>query len=429
MSSRYDADAEQGVIGAVLRDERVINDFTLNAEDFHLPKHEQLWHLINQEHRVGNPITPIGISQRLIASPITGIDGDYLKDCIDKAPADNAVPHVADMLKALANLRRVARIGIKINADATTANWEDANQIIDNARSDLDQTANAATGIKTRTFSDALADAIEIWDNPRPRGIPTGWPELDELFNGGWRPGNLTVIGARPAVGKSLVAGTAAIAAAQHGVGFFSLEMLEEEVTARMSSAAQDIWLSKFNNSKLTDTDWKKVAQLAERSRSWPLFIESNSQMSMAQIRATVRTWQRKHPVPLVIIDYLQLVQPADRNESRERQVARVAEDCKHLAKEFDTHVIALAQVNRNSTQGETRPPRVSDLRESGGIEAFADNIILLHREHDNSDMITFIVGKNRHGKTENIDLVWRPHVASVSSPAQNIPNHESFIA
>lgn len=429
MTSRYDAEAEQGVIGAVLRDERVLDDFVLNGEDFHLPKHEQLWNLILSEHRAGNPITPIGISQRLISNPIRGLDAAYLHICIEQAPVDTAVPHVADMLKALANLRRVARIGIKINTDATNANWEDANQIIDNARSDLDQTANAATGIKTRTFSDALSDAIEIWDNPRPRGIPTGWPELDELFNGGWRPGNLTVVGARPAVGKSLVAGTAAISAAQHGVGFFSLEMLEEEVTARMSAAAQDIWLNKFNNSALTDTDWKKVAQLAERSREWPLFIESDSQMSMAQIRATVRTWQRKHPVPLFIIDYLQLVQPADRNESRERQVARVAEDCKHLAKEFNTHVIALAQVNRNSTQGEMRPPRVSDLRESGGIEAFADNIILLHREQDDSEMITFIVGKNRHGKTENIDLVWRPHIATVSSPAQNVPNHQSNIA
>lgn len=429
MTSRYDAEAEQGVIGAVLRDERVLDDFVLNGEDFHLPKHEQLWNLILSEHRAGNPITPIGISQRLISNPIRGLDAAYLHICIEQAPVDTAVPHVADMLKALANLRRVARIGIKINTDATNANWEDANQIIDNARSDLDQTANAATGIKTRTFSDALSDAIEIWDNPRPRGIPTGWPELDELFNGGWRPGNLTVVGARPAVGKSLVAGTAAISAAQHGVGFFSLEMLEEEVTARMSAAAQDIWLNKFNNSALTDTDWKKVAQLAERSREWLLFIESDSQMSMAQIRATVRTWQRKHPVPLVIIDYLQLVQPADRNESRERQVARVAEDCKHLAKEFNTHVIALAQVNRNSTQGEMRPPRVSDLRESGGIEAFADNIILLHREQDDSEMITFIVGKNRHGKTENIDLVWRPHIATVSSPAQNVPNHQSNIA
>lgn len=428
MTSRHDEQAEQAIIGAVLRDERIINDFVLSGDDFHFPKHEQLWHLIQEEYRKGNPLTPTTLGQRLVTSPIRGIDIDYLHNCVNQSPHDQAIPHLADMLRSLANLRRIARIGTKINNDAMTADWENAEQVIDDARSDLDKTANQATGINVRTFSDALAEAIDIWENPRPRGIPTGWPEVDDLFNGGWRPGNFTVIGARPAVGKSLVAGTAAVAAAHHGVGFFSLEMQEEEVTARMAAAAQDIHVGKLNNSRLTERDWQEVANLAARSKNWPVFIETNSQISMAQIRATIRTWQRKHPVPLVIIDYLQLVQPADRTESRERQVSRIAEDCKHISKEFNTHVIALAQVNRNNVSGDQRPPRVSDLRESGGIEAHADNIILLHREADDEN-ITFIVGKNRHGKTENIDLVWRPHIANVSSPTGNIPNHKTNAA
>jgi replicative DNA helicase len=139
----------------------------------------------------------------------------------------------------------------------------------------------------------------------------------------------------------------------------------------------------------------------------------------MAQIRAQVRTWKRRGPVPLIIIDYLQLVAPADTREQRERQVARIAEDMKHLAKEFDTHVLALAQVNRGSTQRADTRPTMADLRESGGIEAHADNIILLHRDDEEMEgEIEFIIEKNRHGETGKIRLAWRPHFGSVNSMA-----------
>lgn len=429
MQPRHDPEAEKAIIGAVLVDERVMDEFVISPEDFYLPAHEQLWALISSEKRAGRPVQALTLTQKLVAHPISGVGTEYLYQCMEDVTTASVAPHYADIIKGLANLRRISEVGTKLINASQSADWEGSEQTLDNARADLDKAANAATGIKVRTFSDALREAVDVWENPRPRGMSTGWPEVDELFNGGWRPGNLTVIGARPAVGKSLVAGCAAIASAESGVGFFSLEMLEEEVIARMTAAAQDIKLSKINNSRLDDDDWQKIVRLAKRSADWPVYIETNSQISMAQIRATLRTWQRRGPVPLVIIDYLQLVRPADRGESRERQVARVAEDCKHLAKEFNTHVIALAQVNRNSAQGEQREPRPSDLRESGGIEAFADNIILLHRERDDDENIKFIVGKNRHGRTGDINLVFRPHIAAVSSPAQNFPNHESRIA
>lgn len=419
MQARYDLSAEKAIIGATFLDQRIMDEFTISAEDFYQPSHEQLWRVLVAEHRQGRPIQPHTIDQALVPNPITGINLVYLHECLSEVTTATVAPHFANIVKGLASLRRIADVGSTLITNSQTSGWDNADQAIDDARATLDQVAASATGIRVRTFADALKDAVYVWSNPQERGTPTGWVDLDWKMNGGWHPGQITIIGARPAVGKSMVAGSAAVANATTGVGFFSLEMRELEVVSRISSAAQNIQLKNLNKGELSESDWDKVATLAGRSVEWPLYVEDNSMLSMAQIRAHVRTWKRRGPLKVVVIDYLQLVRPADRSDSRERQVSRIAEDCKHLAKEFDIHVIALAQVNRQNTQRQDPRPTMSDLRESGGIEAFADNIILLHRDDNSEGEIEFIIAKNRHGETGTINLAWRPHYSSVSSMAR----------
>lgn len=419
MQARYDLSAEKAIIGATFLDQRIMDEFTISAEDFYQPSHEQLWRVLVAEHRQGRPIQPHTIDQALVPNPITGINLVYLHECLSEVTTATVAPHFANIVKGLASLRRIADVGSTLITNSQTSGWDNADQAIDDARATLDQVAASATGIRVRTFADALKDAVDVWSNPQERGTPTGWVDLDWKMNGGWHPGQITIIGARPAVGKSMVAGSAAVANATTGVGFFSLEMRELEVVSRISSAAQNIQLKNLNKGELSESDWDKVATLAGRSVEWPLYVEDNSMLSMAQIRAHVRTWKRRGPLKVVVIDYLQLVRPADRSDSRERQVSRIAEDCKHLAKEFNIHVIALAQVNRQNTQRQDPRPTMSDLRESGGIEAFADNIILLHRDDNSEGEIEFIIAKNRHGETGTINLAWRPHYSSVSSMAR----------
>lgn len=427
---RQDIDAERAVIGAAMLDQRVLEDINLKGEDFYRPQHEQLWDLILMECRAGRPVTPLALVQKLITAPIAGLEATYLHECMNAAPVRGAVPHYAGIVTGLARLRRLADVGVKLQQMSLSSAWDETEQILDDARAVLDSTANEATGIRVRTFADALESAIDLWSSPKGKSYPTGWSDLDRMFNGGWHPGQLTIMGARPAIGKSLVAGCAAVAASGYGVGFFSLEMKEHEVVGRMTAASEGVNLQHLNSFDLTESDWSKVARLRTKSAEWPVYIEELSRTTMAQIRATVRTWRRRGPIPLIIIDYLQLVAPADTREQRERQVARIAEDCKHLAKEFDTHVLALAQVNRGSTQRTDLRPTMADLRESGGIEAHADNIILLHR--DDKEMegeIELIIEKNRHGETGKIHLAWRPHFASVSSMAHGINDHQYGIA
>lgn len=416
---RQDIDAERAVIGAVMVDHRNLDNIHLKPEDFFLPIHDQLWHLIITEARAGKPFTALALSQKLVSEPILGMEPMYLHECMNAAPY-GMTEHYAGIVAGVARLRRLADVGIKLQQAAASAAWDTTEQVLDDARAVLDETANEAAGISVRTFADALESAIDLWSSPKGKSYPTGWSELDRKFNGGWHPGQLTIMGARPAVGKSLVAGCAAVAATGYGVGFFSLEMKEHEVVGRMTAASEGIDLHHLNSFDLNESDWSKVARLRSKSAEWPVYIEELSRTSMAQIRAQVRTWKRRGPLPLVIIDYLQLVSPADAREQRERQVARIAEDCKHLAKEFDTHVLALAQVNRGSTQRTDPRPTMADLRESGGIEAHADNIILLHRSDDMEGEIEFIIEKNRHGETGKINLAWRPHFASVNSMASD---------
>lgn len=427
---RQDVDAERAVLGAVLLDQRALDEISLKAEAFYRPQHEHLWQLMLTEARAGRPVSALTISQKLISQPIAGLDAAYLHQCMEGAPVKSAAAHYAEIVTGTARLRRLADVGARLQQMAGTAGWDETESVLDGARRTLDATANEASGIRVRTFADALEDAIDLWSSPKGRSFPTGWSELDHRFNGGWHPGQLTVMGARPAVGKSLVAGCAAVAASAYGVGFFSLEMKEHEVVGRMAAASEGIDLHKINSHTLGEPEWAKISRLTAKASQWPVYIEEASRITMAQIRATVRTWSRRGPLPLVIIDYLQLCAPADPRDMRERQVSRIAEDCKHLAKEFDTHVLALAQVNRGSTQRADPRPTMADLRESGGIEAHADNIILLHRDDQEMEgEIELIIEKNRHGETGKIRLAWRPHFASVNSMAHGASDFRHGVA
>ncbi|MFQ4148262.1 DnaB-like helicase C-terminal domain-containing protein [Arthrobacter sp. LAPM80] len=427
---RQDADAEMALIGAAMMYPRIMDDIQMDSQDFFRPQHEQLWDLIVAEHRAGHPFTPSDLTQRLISAPIQGLHPSYLHKCTAVAPVAGAATYKAQTITGLARLRRLALVGMKLQAEAAQAPWDETEAVLDKARAVLDETANAASDVVVRTFADALQSAIKLWTSPDGDSYPTGWHELDRKFNGGWHPGQVTVIGARPAVGKSLLAGCAAVAAATYGAGFFSLEMKEHEVVGRMAASAMGIDLHRINAHELNPQDWDKIKRLAETSASWPVYIQEASRITMAQIRATVRTWMRRGHVPLIIIDYLQLCAPADRTESRERQVSRIAEDCKHLAKEFNTHVLVLAQVNRASTNRTDSRPTMADLRESGGIEAHADNIILLHRDDTGMEgEIELILEKNRHGETGKIRLAWRPHFASVNSMAPEPGDYQHGIA
>lgn len=418
----HDGDLERTTLGAAMMYPKVIDDLPIVPEDFHEVRHEELYRLIVKQARLGEPTDPVALAPEAVS--INGVTAGYVHEVYAAAPSwEGQAASYARRVAGLARGRAVRSIAARLDQAVGEKPWDGIDAVLDAVRAELDGVVAKASGVQVRSLADVLADSMKTWSTPQDRRVwPTGWEELDDMLNGGWKPGQVTVLGARPAVGKSAVASCATVAAHHYGAGFFSLEMSELELAGRMVAIEKGIDLERIEKARFTSRDWERISQMSQDVASWRVWLEDKPRRSMSQVRATLRTWNRNGHVPLVVIDYLQLMAPADLRETRERQVSRLAEDCKALAKDFDCHVLVLAQVNRGSTLRADQRPTMSDLRESGGIEANADNIILLHRE-DGEDMVAsstieFNVVKNRHGRTGRLDLAWRPSYSSVNTQA-----------
>jgi replicative DNA helicase len=257
--------------------------------------------------------------------------------------------------------------------------------------------------------------------------IPTGFIDLDSLLAGGWAPGQLVVVGARPAMGKSTVALDFARAAAIRNAIptlFESLEMGKDELSDRTLSAEARIALHHLKQGIATDEDMLRAARRAPDIAAAPLWINDGALLSLPTLRARIRNLVRTKGLRLVIVDYLQLMQ-APRAENRQQAVAEISRNLKLIAKDFGITVIVLCQLNRGPEQRTEKKPMVSDLRESGAIEQDADIVILLHREdayereHPRAGEADLIVGKHRGGPTATITTAFQGHYSRFVDMAQ----------
>lgn len=252
-------------------------------------------------------------------------------------------------------------------------------------------------------------------------GVPTGFDDLDALTNG-LHPGQLVIVAARPAIGKSTLALDFARAASLHHQQtsvVFSLEMGRNEITMRMLSAEARVPLHHMRSGSMTDQDWERIARTTGAVSSAPLFIDDSPNMTMMEIRAKCRRLKQRHNLRLVVLDYLQLMSSGKRVESRQVEVSEFSRSLKLLAKELDVPVVALSQLNRGPEQRTDKKPMLSDLRESGSLEQDADVVILLHREDayekesPRAGEADFIVAKHRNGPTGTINLGFLPRFTS----------------
>ena len=244
------------------------------------------------------------------------------------------------------------------------------------------------------------------------RGISTGFHMLDYI-TGGFGKGHLIVIAARPAIGKTSFACNIAANMARAGlvIPFFSIEMSKEEITERvMLSEAQVDKYAAMQSTKAMQA----VIDIGDKIKDWKLFVDDRGSLSAGQVISTsYKVKQLSGKLDCVFIDYLQLMQ-MDKNENRNQAVGAMTRQLKQMAKEIKCPVVVLSQLNRAA---DGRRPTVADLRDSGEIEQNADMVILLHREKDTDTQTTVIVGKNRHGKTGDIDFVWHPEYTRFMEP------------
>jgi replicative DNA helicase len=418
-------DAERAVLGACLISPKALDAVSeeITPDDFYRPAHGLILAaaLAVQDSAVVPDAIAVGKELERRGELIRIGGAPYLLTLMGEVPTATNAGYYAEQVRDAAIRRRLLEAGQRTIQLAHTPAIGTA-EVVELARQSLDSVAERSRSGAEVSEIEHLADAaLTRYGTDDVRALPTPWIDLDQILNGGLRPGTLTVVGARPGVGKSVIGGNWCTHVAQGGVGslFVSLEMPEAEVTDRIISALSRVEYGRLLTHRLTDDDWGKVQNAVDRLGGMPLRVLDRPYLTLTQIRSMARTCAHTpRGLGLILVDYLQLIQPADTRVPRQEQVAAFSRGLKLLAKELDVPVVALAQLNRGSEQRADKRPMMSDLRESGGIEQDPDHILLLHRDDDTPGELEMNVVKNRGGRTGMVRLGWAPHHQQVRNLA-----------
>ena len=364
---------------------------------------------------VANELQRKGELQRIGGAP-------YLHTITSAVPIAANASYYAGIVREKAILRRLVDAGTRI-VQFGYAGEGDVDDLVDQAQAEVYQVTdkrNTEDYAPLSEIMDGVLDEIEAIGNRDAGlyGVPTGFADLDDLTNG-LHAGQMIIVAARPAVGKSTLALDLCRAASIHNnltSVFFSLEMTRSEITMRLLSAEAKVPLNHIRNGQLSEDDWTKLARKMGEVSSAPVFIDDSPNMTMMEIRAKARRLKQRHDLRLVVIDYMQLMTSGKKVESRQLEVSEFSRQIKLLAKELEVPIIALSQLNRGPEQRSDKRPMLSDLRESGSLEQDADMVVLLHREDLYERESTrpgeadLIVAKHRNGPTRDITVAFQGH-------------------
>ncbi|YAL84715.1 replicative DNA helicase [Dermacoccaceae bacterium W4C1] len=432
-----DVNAEQSVLGGMLLSKDAIADCVegMRGTDFYRPAHELIWDAIIHLYGRGEPADAITVADELTKrGDLSRAGGQaYLHQLIQGVPTAANAGYYAQIVAERAVLRRLVDAGTRIVQMGYAAGGGDVEDLVNAAQAEVYQVADKRGGedyVRLGEIVEAAADEIEAASSTSGEliGVPTGFTDLDTLTNG-LHPGQMIVVAARPAVGKSTlgldIARAASIKHNQCSV-VFSLEMSKSEITMRLLSAEAGIQLQHMRKGQMREEDWTKLAKTMGKVSDAPLFIDDSPNMSLMEIRAKCRRLKQTNDLRLVIIDYLQLMTSGKRVESRQQEVSEFSRALKLLAKELEVPVIAISQLNRGPEQRTDKRPAMSDLRESGSIEQDADMVILLHREDsfnresERAGEADLIVAKHRNGPTDTIVVAFQGHYSRFQNMAQS---------
>lgn len=429
-------EAEQSVLGAIMLSKDAIADVieVVRANDFYKPAHETVFDIAVKLYNSGDPVDPLSVGAELQkAGSLSRIGGaEYLHTLIAMVPSAASAGYYARLVREQAILRKLVEAGTRIANMGYDAEGAEVDAVVDTAQAEIFAVTERRNSEDYLAIGDIMERTLEQIDMASSRdgqmlGVPTGFRQLDEL-TGGLQGGQMIVIAARPAVGKSTlgldIARAGAVTAGKTSV-IFSLEMSREEITKRMLSAEAGVKLTRLTKGPMSQSDWERLAGTAARVSKAPLFIDDSPNMSLMEIRAKCRRLKQQHDLSLVVVDYLQLMSSGRRVESRQQEVSEFSRALKLLAKELDVPVIAISQLNRGPEQRQEKKPMLSDMRESGAIEQDADIVILLHRDdmYDKDNRpgeADFIVAKHRAGPTDVIPVAFRKDYAHFADMGQD---------
>ena len=437
-----DVIAEQSVLGGMLLSKDAISDVVeiLRERDFYRPAHELIYDAIVDLYGRGEPADPVTVSAELTkrGDLVRAGGAPYLHTLISSVPTAANAGYYAKIIRERAIMRRLVEAGTKIVQLGYTDEGE-VDDAVDQAQAEVfavTERREADDYIQLSQLLPAALDEIEkISAGIVGQGVKTGFKDLDALTNG-FHPGNMIVLAARPAVGKSTlgldIARYASIHKGETSV-IFSLEMSRSEITMRMLSAEARVPLNNIRSGNFKEEEWSRMARRMGEISQAPMFIDDSPNLSLMEIRAKSRRLKQRHNLKLIVIDYLQLMTSGKRVENRQQEVAEFSRQLKILAKELNVPIVAISQLNRSPEQRADKKPMLSDLRESGSIEQDADVVILLHREdlydsQNRSGEADLIVAKHRNGPTRTITVSAQLHFARFTDMAATFSTSENFV-
>lgn len=380
----------------------------LTSRDFYSPRHSSIFAAITAAHASGSPAEPIALLRLLAeAGEVERIGGaQYLAELLEAVPTAVQASHYAKIVADWSARRRIQAVALRLeqlSGDLTRS----VPEMIDAAQSAVH--VATTTGARDATSYAELTRTVatELQGETAP-GLPTGLRDLDRLI-GKLKPGQLAIVGARPGVGKSVLL-TVICRAAALRLGeptlLFSLEMSEGEVTRRLLAAELDIPLRRLIHSRPQPADLERLNTHSSLAHSSALRIDGTRPLDLGALRSKARRMRQRHGLSLIVVDYLQLMSTTHRG-SRAEEIGEISRGLKILAGDLEVPVVVAAQLNRQSEYRSDRRPQLSDLRESGSIEADADVVILLHRDDltdpdsPRAGEIDLIVAKNRNGAVD----------------------------
>ncbi|MFN8174888.1 MAG: replicative DNA helicase [Solirubrobacteraceae bacterium] len=426
----HNLEAEQAVLGAILLSDRAMYGLIvaegLHPEDFYRPQHAAIYEAMLELHNSSEPVDALSVKERLRRSGrLEEAGGEATIDALAGAtPAAGNARHYASIVRENALLRRLLERSYEIQASVFSRE-AGPRDLVDRAERSILEVAHDDRQKDFRRIDSILETELDKMErlsreSTSITGTPSGFRDLDEI-TGGFQPGNLVVIAARPSMGKSaLVTNIAENASLKEGkpVALFSLEMSEAELAQRFVASQSRTPGDNLRKGRVAADRWPKIVEACSRLAEAPLYVDDSSDIGILEVRAKARRLQqqaRGHGgLGLIIVDYLQLMRADHRVESRVEQVGQMSRGLKILASELEVPVIALSQLSRAVEQRNDKRPVLSDLRESGQIEQDADLVIFIYRDeyYDNQSEhegeADLLIAKHRNGALGNVTLAFR---------------------
>jgi replicative DNA helicase len=433
-----DLNAEQAALGSMLIEpDAVLRCLQiLQPEDFYRDAHKIICKAIRNVFERHEPVDVVTVTAELRRQgQLEDVGGTaYLAALIDSVPTAAHVVRYARIVEDKATLRKLIHAGSQIVA----MGYEDPADVsttVDGAERLIFEIAQKKITREFREIGTLVKEAFDRFDlhqrdQAYTRGVPTGLSILDD-WTSGLQKSELIIVAGRPSMGKTSLAvnnfARFAASSANVPVGIFSLEMSKEQLVEGMLCSEASVDSSRLRRGKLTREDWQKIARAADRLYKAPIFIDDTPGISVLEMMAKARRLKAEHNVGLLVVDYLQLAAGFGQTDSRFEEISQIARGLKSMARELEIPVVVLSQLNRQVERRENKRPILSDLAESGSIEAEADLVMFLYRDSyykqrggqegaeappppsdDTGEQAELIIGKHRNGPTGTIDLVFK---------------------